>query len=197
MRTMSRAALSSQVAVAFQGVRLVRGSIADNVRLGKPSASDEEVRAALFAAQCDEFLAKLPLGINTQVEGGAGQTRRLSGGERQRIALARAIVKDAPVVVLDEATAFADPQSEALIQLALARLTARKTVLMVAHRLTTAVDADLVIVMDGGRIVQKGRHSELVAAEGLYARMWRDYCDAASWHIPASDASDAGEGEGR
>ena len=194
VRAMSRATLSSQVAVVFQDVRLLRGSIADNVRLGKPNATDEEVCAALSAAQCDDFLTNLPLGINTQVEGGDERALRLSGGERQRIALARAIVKDAPVVVLDEATAFADPQNEALIQRGLAKLTKGKTVLMIAHRLTTAAGADRVIVMDGGRIVQEGSHSELVMVEGPYARMWQDYCDAAAWHIPASEAQGAREG---
>lgn len=194
VRTMSRVTLSSQVAVVFQGVRLLRGTIADNVRLGKPGATDEEVRAALSAAQCDDFIARLPLGIDTQVGGGSERAHRLSGGECQRIALARAIVKDAPVVVLDEVTAFADPQNEALIQLALAELTKGKTVLVIAHRLTTAAGADLVIVMDGGRIVQSGSHGELVAGEGPYARMWRDYCDASVWHIPASEGQDAREG---
>ena len=112
----------------------------------------------------------------------------LSGGECQRIALARAILKDAPVVVLDEATAFADPENEALIQQALGRLAAGKTVLMIAHRLSTVVDADLIAVVDDGAIVERGTHDELLARGGTYARLWKNYCQAAQWKIAGGSA---------
>ena len=149
---------------------------------GRPSATRAEVLAALSAAQCDDIVAKLPQGVDTVV---GAQGVYLSGGERQRIALARAILKDAPVVVLDEATAFADPENEALIQQALTRLCTGRTVLMVAHRLSTVVDADCVFVLDQGRLVENGTHGELLEQGGLYARMWQDYRTAASWTLTA------------
>ena len=155
---------------------------------GRPDASDAEVLAALHAAQCDDIIAKFPDGVNTVV-GKAGVY--LSGGERQRIALARAILKGAPIVVLDEATAFADPENEALIQRALAHLAAGRTVLMIAHRLSTVVGADNIVVLDGGHVAEQGTHAQLVAAGGLYARMWGDYEQAVSWKI-ASDTTKAG-----
>ena len=136
--------------------------------------------AALSAAQCGDIIAKLPQGVDTLI--GAEGTW-LSGGEQQRIALARAILKDAPIVVLDEATAFADPENEALIQKAFARLTEGRTVIMIAHRLSTVVNADRIIVLDAGRAVESGTHEELVKAGGLYARMWAEYNRAVRWRI--------------
>ena len=128
----------------------------------------------------DDILEKLPNGIDTQI---GSEGAYLSGGEQQRIALARAILKDAPIVVLDEATAFADPENEALIQKAFATLTRGRTVIMIAHRLSTVVGADKILVLDEGNIVEQGTHAQLTAAGGLYARMWADYNQAVQWKI--------------
>ncbi|CDB32978.1 aBC-type multidrug transport system ATPase and permease components [Eggerthella sp. CAG:209] len=173
------------VSFVFQDDRLFKRSLADNVRAGRPDASDAEVLAALHAAQCDDIIAKFPDGVSTAV-GKAGVY--LSGGERQRIALARAILKGAPIVVLDEATAFADPENEALFQAALATLCEDRTVLMIAHRLSTVVNADRIFVIDRGSVVEQGAHEELVAHGGLYARMWRDYRTSATWRIEGGDS---------
>lgn len=180
VRQVPTAELMDTVAFVFQNDRLFKGTIADNIRLGRPDATDQEVAAAARAAQCDDILAKFPDGLATRV-GSDGVY--LSGGECQRVALARAILKDAPVIVLDEATAFADPENEALIQRALAHLTKGKTVLMIAHRLSTVVGADRIAVLDEGSVVEQGTHKELLEAGGLYARMWADYNQAAQWKI--------------
>ena len=175
--------LMDQVAFVFQNNRLFKTSILENVRAAKPGATREEVMAALSAARCDDILEKLPEGADTVI-GTAGTY--LSGGEQQRVALARAILKDAPIVVLDEATAFADPENEALIQQAFAALTKDRTVIMIAHRLSTVVGADRIIVLDSGHVAEEGTHEELLAAGGLYSRMWADYNRAVSWKISAS-----------
>lgn len=172
--------LMDQVAFVFQNNRLFKASVLENVRAARPNATREEVEEALAAAQCDDIVAKLPDGIDTII--GAKGTY-LSGGETQRIALARAILKDAPIVVLDEATAFADPENEALIQKAFARLTQGRTVIMIAHRLSTVVGADNIVVLDAGTVAESGSHEQLVAAGGLYARMWEDYGRAVQWKI--------------
>ena len=176
--------LMDQVAFVFQNNRLFKASILENVRSARPDASREEVRAALSAAQCDDILAKLPEGMDTRI---GTEGTYLSGGEQQRIALARAILKDAPIVVLDEATAFADPENEALIQKAFAALTRERTVIMIAHRLSTVVGADRIIVLDSGQIAEQGTHEELTGAGGLYARMWADYNQAVKWRISVSE----------
>ncbi len=174
--------LMDNIAFVFQNNRLFKTSIFENVRAAKPSASREEVIAVLSVAQCMDIINKLPDGIDTLI---GTEGTYLSGGEQQRIALARAILKDAPIVVLDEATAFADPENEVLIQKALAALTKGKTVIMIAHRLSTVVGADKIIVLADGSIAEAGTHEELLSKDGLYSRMWADYNQAAQWKIQA------------
>lgn len=172
--------LMEQVAFVFQNDRLFKTSILENVRAARPQATREQVLAALKAAQCDDILEKLSDGIDTQI---GTEGTYLSGGEQQRIALARAIIKDAPIVVLDEATAFADPENEVLIQKALAHLMKGRTVIMIAHRLSTVVGADRIFVLEEGHLVEQGSHAKLVATDGLYAQMWEDYNRAVQWKI--------------
>ena len=180
--------LMDQVAFVFQNNRLFKTSILENVRASRPEATREEVQAALTAAQCDDILEKLPDGMDTVI---GTEGTYLSGGEQQRVALARAILKDAPIVVLDEATAFADPENEAMIQKAFSTLTKGRTVIMIAHRLSTVVGADKIIVLDNGKVVEEGRHTELVQANGLYARMWKEYNQAVKWRITQADSAES------
>lgn len=172
--------LMRHVAFVFQDNLLFFDTIEENIRMGNSAAGREEVIEAAKAAHCHEFIEKLPQGYDTLV--GEGGTY-LSGGEQQRVALARAILKNAPIVVLDEATAFADPENEAKILDSLARLIEGKTVLVIAHRLSTVTNADRILVIDGGRIVEQGRHGELLALDGLYARMWRTYSRSRHWTL--------------
>nr|MCR5028500.1 ATP-binding cassette domain-containing protein [Fibrobacter sp.] len=147
---------------------------------GTPKATLEEVNQALDAAQCREIIDRLPQGVDTVI---GSKGTYLSGGEQQRIVLARAILKNAPIVVLDEATAFADPENEHLIQKALRTLSKGKTVLMIAHRLTSVVDADQILVVKEGSIAEHGTHQELLEKNGEYAKMWNDYQQSVSWTI--------------
>ena len=172
--------LMDDIAFVFQNNRLFKTSIFENVRAAKPDATREEVLLALEAAQCMDIIEKLPEGMDTVI---GSEGTYLSGGEQQRIALARAILKNAPIVVLDEATAFADPENEVLIQKAFAELTKGKTVIMIAHRLSTVVGADKIIVLDNGIVVEEGTHEELKNNGGLYAHMWSEYNQAAKWKI--------------
>ena len=172
--------LMDKVAFVFQNTRLFKTSILENVRAARPGASREEAEAALHAAQCDDILEKLPNGINTVI---GSEGTYLSGGEQQRVALARAILKDAPIIVLDEATAFADPENEALIQKALKTLTKGRTVIMIAHRLSTVIGADKIIVLDNGKVAEEGTHAALSVGGGLYERMWKEYNQAVTWKI--------------
>jgi ATP-binding cassette subfamily B protein IrtA len=167
--------LLDTVAFVFQETFLFHDTVAANIRAGNEKATDDEVVAAARAARCHEFVTALPHGYDT-VLGERGGT--LSGGERQRIAIARAILKDAPVVILDEATAFADPESEAAIQDAISALTRGRTLIVIAHRLGTVTEVDQIVVLDGGRVVETGRHTELVARGGRYANLWHDYVEA-------------------
>ena len=172
--------LMNQIAFVFQNTKLFKESLFENIRAARPDATFEEVKAAAKAAQCDEIIERLPEGLNTVA--GAGGTY-LSGGENQRIALARAILKDAPIVILDEATAFADAENEHKMQLAFEKLTKGKTVLMIAHRLSTIQNADEILVFDQGRIIECGTHEKLIAANGRYASMWKDYQTSVNWKV--------------
>ena len=172
--------LMENIAFVFQNNRLFKTTIFENVHIANPNASYDEVIKALEAAQCMDIIKKFPDGADTVI---GSEGIYLSGGEQQRIALARAILKDAPIVVLDEATAFADSENEALIQKAFAKLTKGKTVIMIAHRLSTVIGANNIIVLDDGRIIESGTHDELKNKGGLYARMWNEYNQAAKWKI--------------
>ena len=183
--------LMKQTAFVFQDTRLFKESLLENIRAARSDASREEVLSAAHAAQCDDILEKLPQGLDTVV-GARGVY--LSGGEQQRIALARAILKDAPIVVLDEATAFADPENEHQIQKAFEALIRNKTVLMIAHRLSTVQDADHIIVLSGGKIAEQGSHESLLAQHGVYAAMWEDYQRSARWKVGRTDPK-SGKGE--
>ena len=180
VRELDSGALMEQVAFVFQDTHLFKQSLLENIRAARPAATREQVLAAAHAAQCDDILEKLPDGLDTEV-GAKGVY--LSGGEAQRIALARAILKDAPIVVLDEATAFADPENEQQIQAAFEVLTRNKTVLMIAHRLSTVQNADRILVLLDGKIVEQGRHGELLERGGVYAGMWADYQRSAQWKV--------------
>jgi ATP-binding cassette subfamily B protein len=173
--------LMDQVAFVFQDVFLFNDTVAANIRVGKPDATDAEVEAAARAARCHDFIAALPQGYATPVgENGA----RLSSGQRQRLSIARAILKDAPVVVLDEATAFLDPENEAQIQTALAALVAAgKTVVIIAHRLSTITEVDQILVVDGGRIVARGTHPELLQQSPLYKQLWEAHIASQEWQL--------------
>ena len=164
----------------FQTNHLMKGTLRDNVLLGRRDASDADVLNAMDKAQCKDILERLPDGLDSKV--GPGGVF-LSGGEMQRIAIARAILKDSPIIVLDEATAFADPENELLVQKALEELSRGKTVLMIAHRLTTVRNADCICVMNCGKLAEKGTHDELVSGNGRYARMWEDYQKSLSWKV--------------
>jgi ATP-binding cassette subfamily B protein len=176
--------LLDRVAFVFQDVYLFDATIEENIRYGHPDATGEQVRDAARRARVDGIVARLPDGWETRVgEGG----RLLSGGERQRVAIARALCKNAPIVLLDEATAALDPENEAAVHAALAELAADRTVLVIAHRLDTIATADRIAVLDGGRVVETGRHADLLAAGGRYAAFWTERTRAHAWRLSAPD----------
>ena len=168
------------VAFVFQNSRLIKASILENVQMGKPDATREEILAALQNAQCDDIIEKLPNGVDTVI-GTKGVY--LSGGEQQRIAIARVMLKNAPVLILDEATAFADPDNETRVQAALANLSRGKTVIMIAHRLSTVVGVDKIYVVKDGQIAESGSSRELLAQGGLFSRMWQNYQTSVRWKV--------------
>lgn len=180
IREIPKEELMNAVSFVFQDSKLIKATIAENVKLGKPDATDEEVAAALHAAQCDDIIQKFPDGAGTAV-GTKGVY--LSGGERQRIAIARAVLKNAPVIILDEATAFADPDNEAKVQKAFSELSKGKTVIMIAHRLSTVADADCIYVIKDGLIAESGRCDELLEKNGVFAKMWKNYAESVEWKV--------------
>ena len=180
VRDIEKQELMKRVAFVFQNTCLFKDTLLNNIKAARPDASREEVLRAVDDAQCRDIIDRLPNGLDTLV--GTGGTY-LSGGENQRIALARAILKDAPIIVLDEATAFADAENEHQIQLAFERLTKNKTVLMIAHRLSTIQDADLILVFKDGQIAERGNHEELLASDGIYSSMWQAYQKQIAWKI--------------
>ena len=180
IRDIPKETLMNKVSFVFQNSRLIKTSILENVRMGKPTATREEVASALKAAQCMDIIEKLPDGVDTVV-GTNGVY--LSGGEQQRIAIARAILKNAPILILDEATAFADPDNEVRVQQALSALSKGKTVIMIAHRLSSITDADCIYVLQDGEIAESGTHSKLIEKNGIFTNMWKNYSEAAEWKI--------------
>ena len=180
VRNIDKQTLMNQIAFVFQNTKLFKDTLLENIRAARPKATREEVLQATVSAQCQEIIDRLPNRLDTIV--GNGGTY-LSGGENQRIALARAILKDAPIIILDEATAFADAENEHQIQLAFEKLTKGKTVLMIAHRLSTIQNADLILVFDEGKIIERGTHDDLLAANGKYASMWNDYQTSIHWKV--------------
>ena len=182
--------LMKNISFVFQNTRLFEMSILDNVRYGTPDATLEQVNEALDLAQCREIIDTPPNGIHTVI---GSKGTYLSGGEQQRVVLARAILKNAPIVVLDEVTAFADPENERLIQEALHKLAAGKTVLMIAHRLTSVVNADQIIVVEEGEIAERGTHKELLEKNGIYAKMWAEYQQSVTWTLDNSKDNEGGE----
>ena len=180
VRDIPKEELMNTVSFVFQNSRLLKGTLLDNVKLGKPDATEEEVLAALKAAQCMDIVEKFPDGLHTVI-GTKGVY--LSGGEQQRIAIARAFLKNAPILILDEATAFADPDNEAKVQAAFAELAKGRTVIMIAHRLSTVANADCIFVVEDGRIAESGTRDALCAKSGIFAKMWQDYGSSVQWKV--------------
>ena len=180
VRDIPKEELMNTVSFVFQNSRLLKGTLLDNVKLGKPDATEEEVLVALKAAQCMDIVEKFPDGLHTVI-GTKGVY--LSGGEQQRIAIARAFLKNAPILILDEATAFADPDNEAKVQAAFAELAKGKTVIMIAHRLSTVANADCIYVVEDGRIIESGTRDALCAKSGIFAKMWQDYGSSVQWKV--------------
>ena len=180
VREIEKKELADTVSFVFQNSRLIKASILENVKLGRPNATDEEALAALHAAQCDDIIEKMPQGVNTII-GAKGVY--LSGGEQQRIVIARAVLKNSPIIILDEATAFADPDNEVKVQKAFSSLAKNKTVIMIAHRLSTVENADCIYVIADGQVEESGSFGELIEKNGLFAKMWKDYSASVEWKV--------------
>lgn len=180
VRDIEKKELADIVSFVFQNSRLIKASILENVKLGRPNATDEEAVAALHAAQCDDIIEKMPQGVNTMI-GTKGVY--LSGGEQQRIVIARAVLKNSPIIILDEATAFADPDNEVKVQKAFSSLAKNKTVVMIAHRLSTVENADCIYVIADGQVKESGSFGELIEKNGLFAKMWKDYSASVEWKV--------------
>lgn len=180
IRNIPKEKLMESVSFVFQDSKLIKATVSENVKMGKPDASDLEVAEALKIARCDDIIEKLPNGINTVI-GTKGVY--LSGGEQQRLTIARAVLKNAPVLILDEATAFADPDNEVKVQAAFSELSKGKTVIMIAHRLSTVQNADCIYVIADGKIVESGTHNELMKKNSLFAKMQNDYQSSVKWKV--------------
>ena len=180
IRNIPKEKLMESVSFVFQDSKLIKATVSENVKMGKPDASDLEIAEALKIARCDDIIEKLPNGINTVI-GTKGVY--LSGGEQQRLTIARAVLKNAPVLILDEATAFADPDNEVKVQVAFSELSKGKTVIMIAHRLSTVQNADCIYVIADGKIVESGTHNELMKKNGLFAKMQNDYQSSVKWKV--------------
>ena len=175
----------NRVSYVFQDSKLLKMSILENVRMGRPDASDEEVMKALKDAQCMDIIEKFPDGVNTMI---GSKGIYVSGGEAQRLSIARAFLKNAPVLILDEATAFADPDNELLVQQAFEKLSKDKTVIMIAHRLSTVTNADCIYVLADGRIAESGTHEKLISENGIYTHMWNEYNRSVNWQVGKAGA---------
>ena len=180
VRDIPKKELSETVSFVFQDAKLLKMSVLDNVRLSKPNATKEEVLKALHDAQCDDIAEKLPNGVDTVI--GANGVY-LSGGEQQRISIARVMLKNSPILILDEATAFADPDNETKVQEAFSAMSKGKTVIMIAHRLSTVTNADRIYVLENGKVAESGTHDTLTKSDGLYAKMWNEYNRSANWKV--------------
>ena len=180
VRNIPQARLSEIVSFVFQDSKLMKTSILDNIKMAKPTATDAEVADVLQRAQCTDIINRLHDGVNTVI---GSRGTYLSGGEQQRIAIARVMLRNAPILILDEATAFADPENEEKVLRAFNEMSKGKTVIKTAHRLSTVVDADAIFVFKEGRIVESGKHEDLVKQQGIYSRMWNEYQKSVEWKI--------------
>ena len=180
MKDIDTQELMRKISFVFQDSKLIRGSIIDNLRISKPEADINEINNAITNAQCSDIIAKFPEGLNTII---GSEGVYLSGGETQRLCVARAFLKDSPIIILDEATAYSDPDNESKMQKALTNLSANKTLIMIAHRLSYVKNADVIAVLNEGKLVETGKFDELINHNGVFASMWRDYQNSLSWKI--------------